>query len=415
MTAGTPIPRPRLRRLLLLTWQESFATILVERGIYFYTDEQLAFGPSENLGLALGFGTLYVLGALASHALCVRLGEKRVIAAALLGQAAMYGLLFAWPAAAVVVAGVLALGFLNGVKWPVVESYVVAGQGIAEAARSVGRFNLAWSTAVPTSLLAVGPILKTWPAGLFLLGGAINLVSLALMRPLRTRPVHLPHDHPERPNAAVLGRLGGLLASSRWSMITSYSLLWILAALMPDIFGRLQVEVEWATAASAMLDAVRVATFLGLQLWLGWHGRAWPLALVIGALPLGFFLVVSEANLATVLAGEVVFGVAAGMTYYAALYYAMVVKNASVDAGGGHEGLIGAGFTLGPVAGLAGRQLAPTLGGPVLGMAGGVGPLVAVCAVGAARPLLRAARAGPPPATEDRNPREPSAAEGESP
>ena len=46
-------------------------------------------------------------------------------------------------------------------------------------------------------------------------------------------------------------------------------------------------------------------------------------------------------------AGELLFGWAVGEVYFAALYYAMVVQNASVEAGGGHERIIGLGFALG--------------------------------------------------------------------
>ena len=106
------------------------------------------------------------------------------------------------------------------------------------------------------------------------------------------------------------------------------------------------------------------------------------------ALPAGLFIYLFGKSLGVVLAGEVLFGLAAGMTYYAALYYAMVVKNASVDAGGVHEGLIGAGFALGPAAGLAGIALKPALGSKVLGTIAGIGPLFVLCAVGAARALV---------------------------
>jgi hypothetical protein len=132
--------------------------------------------------------------------------------------------------------------------------------------------------------------------------------------------------------------------------------------------------------------------FLSLQRYAGWHNRAWPLALAAVGIPVGFFLTLFGPDLATVLAGEVVFGASAGMTYYAALYYAMVVKNAAVDAGGAHEGLIGSGFTIGPALGLLGVVLAPVLGTPVGGMMVGVAPLVAICAAGAVRSLVVARR-----------------------
>jgi hypothetical protein len=175
-------------------------------------------------------------------------------------------------------------------------------------------------------------------------------------------------------------------------MLGSYSLMWVLAALLPQVFARLDVAVTVATAMSGLLDVVRGLTFLALHLWQGWHSRRWPLVVVIAGLPAGFFLALFGPDLPTVLAGEVVFGLAAGMTYYAALYYAMIVKNAAVEAGGAHEGLIGAGFALGPVAGLLGGLAAPALGGPVQGMIAGTGPLILACAAGAAWFLLRTPR-----------------------
>ena len=47
---------PRIGRLLLLTLLESFATVLIERGVYFYTYNRLGFTDVENLWMALGFG-----------------------------------------------------------------------------------------------------------------------------------------------------------------------------------------------------------------------------------------------------------------------------------------------------------------------------------------------------------------------
>ena len=102
-------------------------------------------------------------------------------------------------------------------------------------------------------------------------------------------------------------------------------------------------------------------------------------------------LVFGMAYVLGALLGEAIFGFAAGLTYSAAIYYAMVVKNASVDAGGVHEGLIGAGFAIGPAMGLAGIAMAPIFGNEMLGVLAGVAVLMAVCAAGALRPLARGA------------------------
>ena len=127
--------------------------------------------------------------------------------------------------------------------------------------------------------------------------------------------------------------------------------------------------------------------------WSGWHGRKLPILLAIAALPVGFALVLLGPGIASVIVGEVLFGAAAGFLYTAALYYAQVVQNASVDAGGAHEALIGLGYALGPGAGLIGTTLAqgagPCSAAYTQGMSIATLPLVVVCSCAALWQLLR--------------------------
>lgn len=384
----------RLTRLLVIVFLESAATIFIERGLYFYAHERLGFTGAENLGLALAWGVFYVVGALASHGVSRRLSEKGLLVLTLVGQVLGHATLCVWSGSYMVVAMTMVIGGITGLKWPVVESYIAAGRTPKDQARAIGRFNLSWAGSVPLALVAAGPLISWRAEGLFAAAGLLSVGSLILVWPLERRPVHLAADHPERPTAGQMARYRGLLGSARWSMLTSYSLMWILAALLPGVFAGLKVGVRWATALSGLLDVFRFGAFLTLGLYRGWHNRGGPLAFVIVALPTGFFVALFGTNLATVLAGELLFGVSLGITYYAALYYAMVVANASVEAAGSHEGLIGTGFAIGPVAGLAGDGLAPVVGSRVLGRIVGVAPVIVVCAVGAMRSLVKVARAG---------------------
>jgi hypothetical protein len=112
-------------------------------------------------------------------------------------------------------------------------------------------------------------------------------------------------------------------------------------------------------------------------------------------------LILLGNSLPLVILGEIIFGVAAGFSYTAALYYALVADNASVDAGGAHESLIGIGIALGPLSGLAGQLL---VGQPLpfgAEAAGSAGlqpfaalaltslPVIGVCVLGALRALVR--------------------------
>lgn len=382
----------RLTLLMVITFIESFSTILVERGVYFFADKQLSFTQQQNLWLALFIGVGYTVGALLSHRLVVRWGEKAVLLGAVVGQLISQVMLFAATDVVMFFALNALLAALTGMKWPVVESYISAGRLPAEASKAVGAFNVSWSLSVPIALVTVGLLLRdertaSW---VFLLASAINVVTLLLVAPLERRPVHLSADHPERLEEGVLARMRLLMVSGRWSMLCSYALLFILVPLIPGIFrDRLGLEVAWATAMAALMDVPRIVAFIALRLSTKWHGRADWLAMGVVGLPVGFFLVLLGGTLPVVLLGELIFGLSAGLVYYSSLYYAMVVKNASVDAGGEHEGLIGVGFTLGPAAGLVSVSLAGPLGSAWASNAIGIGPLLGVCLAFSLSPLLK--------------------------
>jgi MFS family permease len=379
----------KLNVLLLATFLESFATICVERGVYFFTVQRLGFSDVQNLWLALAFGVAYAGGASLSHKISQRIGERKLLLASIVAQAIVHAAMAAGAGIpAVVVAGSTLLGALNGLKWPIIESYVCAGTTPAETAGVIGRFNVAWSVAIPLALAASGPIIGWWSPGLFLLPVLLNLSALVLMAPLPANPEHIDFDHPDRPDESQLVRHNALLTASRWLMLGSYVAMWVLAALTPGIFRDLGQSVEYATSLAGLMDMVRMLMFLALFLYTGWHGRLWPLGASMAALPAGFFLVIFGGNLPLVLAGEVIFGASAGVVYYSALYNAMVAKNASVDAGGGHEGLIGLGFAIGPACGLLGSGLSGAMHNDILGMLAGLGPIMAMCSLAAMKGLL---------------------------
>ena len=343
-------------RLLLATFIASFAVISVERAAYFFTSNVLGFSNTQNLLLALGFGVTYVIGSLTSHKLARRFGEKRMLMAVLVLQAILHTAMASYPVAWMLCVGNPIAGLLYGSLWPLFESYVAAGRSTRNSQRTIGLFNLAWSPAIPLNLLIAGFLMDRWPSGLFAIPAVLNVLTILLLRYLPDTPPRLADDHPHRPPAAELARLGNLVRSYRWLLFSSYVGMFLIAPLMPAVFHRLGREIEEATAYSGLLDLSRFATFALLFAIPYWHGRRWvPLAAGL-LVPAGFFLTLFGATLEMVLVGEVLFGIAAGTLYYGALYYALLVSNAAVDAGGAHESLIGGGFALGPIIGLLSLQ-----------------------------------------------------------
>ncbi len=388
MVSTGPLSPAQTRLLLLTTFLESLGTVLLQRGLYFYTSSLHGFSGSQNLWLAFAQGVTYVMGALLSHWLAQRWGERRTALAAIGALLVLHTLLALAPSAALIVAAFPLIGLLQAVKWPIVESYASAGRSPGALVSLLARYNVSWALAIPIALALCGAILTSRAHHyFFLLPALLNVTALALIARWPARPGHFDVDHPERPDASTLARYAELVVSARWTMLASYTLLFLLAPLMPSIFGRLGLEVRHATLAASLLDVLRLITFALLGFFPHWHGRTWPLALTSIVLPISFFMVLFGQTLPVVLLGEALFGIAAGVAYCAALYYALIVKNASVDAGGAHESLIGLGFAVGPLAGLAGHALSKPLGGYVISMLLAVTPLVVAAMGGAFRPL----------------------------
>jgi hypothetical protein len=378
-----------LNRLLVVTFIESIATICVERGALFLTKDLLHFSDTSNLWLALLVGAPYAIGALSCHTVARRLGEKRLLLLCLTTQITVCAAMgcFLHPVMIFIGSGVLAAAC--GLKWAVIESYVSAGLDWRQTARVIGLFNISWAIAVPVALIPSGLIISFWHPALFFLPVLISLVSLALLRGLSDSPLHRQLPEPDDQTIAAARRIGGLLTFSRWQMLGSYSLMWILAALTPGIFQDLGYDVRLQTVLAGVLDVVRLLGFLLLYRTMNWHGRFGPLLAAMVLMPLGFAMVLFAPHIlalpggsagigtAAALVGEVVFGLSAAVIYYAALYYAMVYTNAAVRGGGWHEGVIGLGFTLGPAAGLLGAAIAPAVGGAGVGMILVLIPLVA--------------------------------------
>jgi MFS family permease len=385
--------------LFVLTFLESIAATLIQRGLYFYTHENLGFSETQNLWIAFGFGAVYIVGAFVSHGLSQRFGERRLLLASIAALFGFHSLLALFPAPWLLVSSVFGTALIQGMKWPVVESYISAGRAPKQLLPILSRYNVTWATAGFVAVGITGLIVGTGvPALFFWFPALLNVGAIVLALRLPERPLHLEHSHPERPAEAELQTMRSLLGSARWSMTGSYALLYVLAPLMPSLLAQLALPVTLATPVASVLDAVRVITFGALGALAGWHGKRTPMWLTMVALPAGFLMILLGGSLPFVIAGEVLFGVAAGFAYTAALYYALVADNASVDAGGAHESLIGIGIGLGPLSGLAGQLLvgvelpfghAPAPVSPFMALALTTLPIIAVCWLGSVRSLIK--------------------------
>jgi hypothetical protein len=344
----------------------SLATILLQRGVFFYAQYELKMGDFQNLLLALAIGVTYISGAQLSHKFWEKAGAKKTMFILLSLQMLIPLAGFLFPTIAIVSTVAIVYSFFNGMTWPVAESYASAGLDEKAASKSIGIYNLCWSAAVPLSVCISGTIISDFKSGFFLLSSLLVLISFFLVFML---PSVIPHHEK---SAAKIGDNGavsipyeemkGMLISSRWSMGFSYALMQILASLLPGKFQAEGIGVAKASILAGFIDASRFLAFLLMAGTAWWHGRKIPLSLVSVFLSAGFCICMFGSGIALIAAGEIVYGISAGFAYYSALYYAMVLSKASVGAGGSHESVIGGGFTAGPLLALGGKQMALLLG-----------------------------------------------------
>ena len=376
-----------------MTAVTTVADLLIQRGAYFFCSNEFGFTGANNMALATACGVAAVLGARVTGPVSRYLGPKRTLFGLLALRIAVCLIQTAMPRPTIVVVGVSISMFCCFASWPIIESYISAGVSPATVSRRLGRFNITWGTFSPLGIALAGPIIHYMPQGLFAVGALLSLAVVWLALPLERRPVHLPEGHEHQPRGRRLERMRSLMIAGRWSLFGSTMLTFVMAPLMPGIFADMSIPIVWATALAAVIDLARACTFCVMQRWSFWHDRAWILAMVVIGLPIGFVMVVLPDLLAPVLIGQVICGAAAAVSYYSALYYAMILHNASVDASGAHEGTAAVGLVVGPGAAMLGGKFGAALTPVTLGAVLGVAPVYGLCAAASCRALIRAARA----------------------
>ena len=373
---ATPTP---LWAVLTLTFLGSLGTGAVTNGFSFIASQGLGYTRGMNLLLAFILGLSYIAGALASGPLIAKLERARsngsgsltprgvlVIVLVTIGLVCQLPFLARSIAPGLVEPSlwVLIMIFspMTGLLWPIVESYLSGGRRERALRSALGRFNIVWSIALVGSFWAMAPLLEHHPFLILSLLGLFQFLMLGVLfwfPPFPPR--HFETDHTPPPAVYV-----PLLTIFRVLLIASYIVLSALSPLLPIVEDRLGVDIHWKTPLASVWLTSRVLLFLIFERWHGWHGRWWTPWTGMAFMLIGFagcmlspmFAELGRnIGLGTLIVGLAMTGIGIAMTYYGALYYAMAVGNAEVQAGGKHEAMIGVGYSIGPLCGLAGVGL----------------------------------------------------------
>jgi len=384
--------RPELA-IWWITFLNSVGTGVLWNGLGFVTQRDLKFSEVETTMLFLASGGVYSVAALASgravRALARRTSARGMLVAILLVQAAVSPLVYVGSTAVGIVTMVLMTSVTAALLWPIVESFVSGGRSGDAMRRAIGRWCIVWMAAVSAALLLMAPLMRSGETqgldarfAVFAVG-PLSLISLLAMPWLPKAPGAHIDDH-----ASVPPGYRAQLASARVLLPASYMMVGALSPVLPYVLTSIDIAPAAQTPLTAIWLMVRLAAVALLAHVAFWHGK-WS-SLFIGAALLagGFALVVAAPALWSVTAGLSLFGIGHGIIYYAALYYALRVGSAGVDAGGTHEALIGVGYVAGPGAAMAGALLG---GGPWI--VGTTWACLGVLVVPALLPWWREARA----------------------
>lgn len=375
--SSTPSPSPSgagispLWAVLLFTFANSLGGGVVTTGFSFLADSAYGFSAAQNYGLGLLQGVLYIVAALTAGPIITRLestlglSHRHALAAIMVGLGILCILPFAARRIAGGTAGAWALWLLiggysalTGALWPIVESYMSGGRRGRELRRAAGVFNVTWSSALVFAFWVMGPLKRDSSLELVLAVGLLHLGCVVMLPLLAPNPAaHV--DEAQGPVPAVYPRLLGVF---RMQLVTSYMVFSAITPFLPLACADLRLADHWQTPLASVWLAARVLTFAIFQCWHGWHGRWTTACAGAAALIAGFIVTVLAPSLSThigrmpgivmLTAGLSLFGIGMGTIYSAAIYYALSVGNAQVDAGGKHEALIGLGYGAGPVCGL---------------------------------------------------------------
>ncbi len=400
-----------LSTVLIVTWINSMATGIPYNGIFYICKNVYGFTAVQSGLMGVLLGVTYIAGALGTGPLVRGLiasgrvkGARDVLAGLALLMAGLcvlpIAVFFSAPEAERASGAWSAWVFMGlysalcGGFWPIVEAFLAGGRTAKQLRGATGKFNITWSSALIASMWAMVPFDAASQVIALGVTAFLHVLSLAWLLRLPRKPGEHSHETHRVPESYHV-----LLPVHRVLLPVVYLVMYALSPVLPALIQSLGVGARWEPAVGSAWLAARVATFGLLERWHGWHGK-WITA-TVGMLTLvaGFVLAVTSpliaqgpAGVAVLVAGLLVFGVGAASIYCAALYYAMEVGAAEVEAGGMHEAMIGVGYTLGPIATLAPALMArASQSGAepskwvLIGIVGGMTGVGVVLAAGAAR------------------------------
>ena len=340
----------------------SFAVAIYFNYLFFFFRDKFGFNDRQNLELAAFIGVIYVFASLGAGKIAQRIGYFTALKMG-------FGLMAVGLAAGLFchsLGGQIALACVVNVGmcfiWPVLEALISKG---GDTARAVGIYNIVWAITNATAFFIGGTLIeKLGYESIFHLPLALMILQFTLVFWLEKIQPQYHSKEAETASAHSVNQSAPAIAKNFQRMAWlanpfAYIAINTLLAVLPGVAHRFDLSPMFAGFACSLWCFVRVAAFVVLWRWSGWHYQFRWLITAFVLMVISFATILVVPNLAVMLVAQIIFGATIGLMYYSSLFYAMDAHDSSSEHGGIHEAAIGIGNCLGPAAGATALWLAP--------------------------------------------------------
>jgi predicted MFS family arabinose efflux permease len=335
--------------------------------VFFLFRDRHGFGNLGNLGVAALMGLVIALASWRAGKLAQNRGCIRTMFAGLLGMILALAAGAFFPSLPVQLAVLVFWAASQFMVWPALEALVTEGVSGRARAHLVGVYSVVWATCSALSYFFGGAVFEWLGSGsIFWLPPGLHLLQIAILwrfarghQAVAVTPASLPplNECPPALKPGVDPRSFQRMAwlANPFACVAAFTLL----AMIPELARRMGLSTTMAGLFGSIWFFARLAAFVVMWQWPGWHYRfRWLLGGYL-LLIMGFATALTADGLLWLGVGQVGFGLAVGLLYYASLFYSMDVGEARAEQGGIHEAMMGAGNFVGPGIGALSLLIAP--------------------------------------------------------
>jgi MFS family permease len=351
----------------------SFATVYYFYYFYFFMQQELGFGNTANLALAALNGAIYMVFAWLGGKFAQCFGYFTALKlgfVVMLGALAVGTQLTSAPGQ-IIVMSLTVVGMCF--TWPTLEALVSEGETVTGLPRMVGIYNMVWAGTAAVAYFTGGAMLENLGLkSLFYVPIAIQVCQLALTLWLEAKARQATEPHvvtqasgpPPKPpalepNLRPVAKAKLFLSMAWLANPFAYVAINTLIAAVPGVAKRLELSTMLAGFCCSIWCFSRLAAFVVLWRWTGWHYRFRWLLVSYLTLVGTFSAILMAPDIAVLVLAQILFGAVAGLIYYSSLFYSMDVGETKGEHGGIHEAAIGLGNFAGPAVGAASLYFLP--------------------------------------------------------